>query len=502
METAFRHVSYPEQYIGAVCKNSFKHVELNKRMGNNMEADIAIWDINTIIEYNGAFWHKNGDRDIRKKKYIESFGVRLIRIWDTTTTMKSEAYANRIAENEIVFNRYGREMELVIDVLSEVLGVKLNTNGIDENYILEMVNTNIRNQNLQFQYPEIAAELLDGDHSKIFVSDWYSRRWKCKTCGNIFKTAVCHRVYRNTSCPYCAGNKAIPGKTDIITVLPEFAHEIISLTEAELRNTLPYSTKEVTWKCSRCGKTWDSKIKLRTQLKTRCPFCSYSPIIAKQDKISIYDLAKNAKPLKNAWIFGIEVNKPTYTEIFSLFVSYIFKNYDKSLNLVDNINFVTSKNKVPVFSKDISVYNIAGCIDVLEENIYYEKKYGSATLIVILLRIIKTLEISADNFSFEYDVDKINKKHIKYISQAKNGVDWNVTYRLRIHENDVETQMVFIGSRHTFNDAVLLKLSSEIYYFGKIRDNTDAYSGDIPKFESTPEFEKLKQAGKIRKQYS
>ena len=74
-------------------------------------------------------------------------------------------------------------------------------------------------------------------------------------------------------------------------------------------------------------------------------------------------------------------------------------------------------------------------------------------------------------------------------------------YRLRIHEDDEETQMVFIGSRPTFNEAVLLKLSSEIYYFGKIRDNTDTYFGDIPVFENTPEFEKLKQAGRIRKQY-
>lgn len=192
---------------------------------------------------------------------------------------------------------------------------------------------------------------------------------------------------------------------------------------------------------------------------------------------------------------------PSYLDVFNLSMYYIFQNFDASFELIDSLDFLTSKNKKPIFSLNDNIYNIAGCITVQGIQIYYEKKYASITLINIIIRVINTLKIDGNNFLFEYDANKINNNHVKYISRAKNNRDWNVIYRLKIHEGDTKTQGVFIGSRRNFNDAVLLKLSSEIYYFGKIRDNTDTYFGDIPVFENTPEFEKLRQAGRIRKQY-
>lgn len=500
----YRGKSYPEQYIGYICKQNFNHVDLNKKMVNGLEADIVIYDLNTIIEYSGVYWHTDEERDEYKRKFIEQHGIRLITIYEYRVNRLSEEKIIKVDKDTLHFYKASNKsnsLDKVVTELSKMLNIQLKVEPNIENKVHEMVDANYHDQCLAVQYPDIAAELLDYDPYKVTVSDTRTFNWKCSTCENIFSTTAAHRIYDNSQCPYCCGNKAIPGKTDIVTVLPGFAKEIKSLTEDELRNTLPYSTKQVTWRCSRCNHEWNNTISTRTMSKTRCPSCGYLPMTFNSGVITIYELAKNVKPLKKAIIFGKEVESPSYLDVFNLSMSYIFQNFDASFELIDSLDFLTSKNKKPIFSLYDNMYNIAGCINVQGIQIYYEKKYASITLINIIVKVINTLKIDGNNFLFEYDANKINNNHVKYISRAKNNRDWNVIYRLKIHEGDTKTQGVFIGSRPTFNEAVLLKLSSEIYYFGKIRDNTDTYFGDIPVFENTPEFEKLKQAGKIRKQY-
>lgn len=500
----YRAKSYPEQYIGYICKQNFNHVDLNKKMINGLEADIAIYDLNTIIEYSGTHWHTDVERDKHKKEFIEQHGIRLITIYEYRVNRLVEEKVIKVDSNTLHFYKASNKsnsLNKVVNELSKLLNIQLKIEPNIENKVNEMVGTEYHDQCLAVQYPDIAAELLEYDPYKVSVSDTRTFNWKCSTCGNKFSTTVSHRIYDKTKCPYCSGNKAIPGKTDIVTLFPGFAKEIISLTEDELRNTLPYSKKQVTWRCSRCQHDWNTTISTRTLSKTRCPSCGYLPMTVNSDAITIYELAKNVKPLKKAIIFGKEIEAPSYLEVFNTSMYYIFQNFDDSFELIDSIDFLTSKNKKPIFSLYDNIYNIAGCINVQGIQIYYEKKYSSNTLINMIIKVINALKIDGNNFLFEYDVSKINNNHVKYISRAKNNRDWNVIYRIKIHEGDTKTQGVFIGSRHTFNDAVLLKLSSEIYYFGKIRDNTDTYFGNIPVFENTPEFEKLKQAGRIRKQY-
>ena len=500
----YRAKSYPEQYIGYICKQNFNHVDLNKKMINGLEADIVIYDLNIIIEYSGMHWHTDEERDRHKREFIEQHGIRLITIYEYRVSRLVEEKIIKIDSDTLHFYKASNKsssLNKIVNELSKMINIQLKIESNIENKVHEMVGTDYHDQCLAIQYPDIAAELIDYDPYKLSVSDTRTFNWKCSTCENIFSTTVAHRIYSRTKCPYCCGNKAIPGKTDIVTVLPEFAKEIISLTEDELRTTLPYSKKRVTWRCSRCNHEWSTNVSTRTMSKTRCPSCGYLPITVNSGVITIYELVKNVKPLKKAIIFDKDVESPSYLDVFNLSMYYIFQNFDASFKLIDSLDFLTSKNKKPIFSLYDNMYNIAGCINIQGIQIYYEKKYASITLINIIVRVIKALKIDGDNFLFEYDANKINNNHVKYISRAKNNRDWNVMYRLRIHEDDEETQMVFIGSRRTFNDAVLLKLSSEIYYFGKIRDSTDTYFGNIPVFEYTPEFDKLKQAGKIRKQY-
>jgi rubrerythrin/very-short-patch-repair endonuclease len=482
MERAFRTTSYPEQYIGFACKNTFKHVELNKRMGNGMEADIAIWDTNTIIEYNGVYWHKP-ERDERKKKFIESYGIRLIRIWDSDATGKSKAYAKIISENDIEFNRYLRDMSPVIPLLESLLKTKLVISDNMENDVLDFVNQNIRDQNLAFQYPDIAEELLDVDPSKLFITDSKTRRWKCKTCGTVFQTSVGHRVYNKTNCPACAGNIAIPGKTDILTVLPEYANEITSLTEEEKRNTLPFSTQTVIWKCSNCGYTWNSDIRQRTVVKTSCPKCGYLPLnINRDDFVDIKYLQDVKKPISQMQIYN-QIYNVDIADAIGVIVNALLKigkSLDNIVSLADLINNRSQEEKISYNSdiyiapKLITTYN--------NKAIYIEGNAGTQYKINILKALLDTFNIKA-LFKIK-DEYKLPKR----ITVAKNGVDFNVTTR-------ISGKIVYIGRRRTVDEALRLKLSAEVYFFGNILIQSDLQllqNQTIPDFKTMPEYEKFK----------
>ena len=220
-----------------------------------MEADIVIHDIKTVIEYNGIYWHTKA-RDSRKKDYITNSGYRLITILDRSVN-KLQTKASILDENTIIFDRYLRDMEPIIPMLETLLNVKLNIDSIKKADIEQIINEKVVSdygrQCLAYIRPDIAEELLIDDATKIFVSDAKTRIFKCKKCSMIYKTSVHHKVYNKSDCPYCAGNLAIPFKTDIVTLMPEYAKEIISLTEDQKRHTLPFSSKIVQFQCSACG---------------------------------------------------------------------------------------------------------------------------------------------------------------------------------------------------------------------------------------------------------
>lgn len=181
-----------------------------------------------------------------------------------------------------------------------------------------------------YQRPDLAKEYSPNNKipaDRIFISDIDSVEWVCKDCGNKWNTNVAARVHGGTGCPYCAGNLAISGKTDILTVLPEYANEIISETKETLSKTLPFSTKEVTWQCSKCKNKWKSMISERTRLKERCPVCRYSPFKYDNTTHSLEYIYKNAKPIKRAIIFGEEYPNIKYAHLFEKALEFIFDEY-------------------------------------------------------------------------------------------------------------------------------------------------------------------------------
>lgn len=116
--------------------------------------------------------------------------------------------------------------------------------------------------------PEIATELVG--KSPYSVSQFSSQRllWQCRTCFNRFHATVHDRV-NGTRCPYCAGKRVFPGKTDLATTHPELDKELF---EFDGKTISKGSNKRVQWRCSKCWHVWKATVNARTSGKG-CSMC-------------------------------------------------------------------------------------------------------------------------------------------------------------------------------------------------------------------------------------
>lgn len=126
--------------------------------------------------------------------------------------------------------------------------------------------------------------------------------WKCsKNPKHRWPAFVDAR--QRTGCPYCSGNKVLPGDNDLKTLFPEIAEEWDYEGNAPLlpENCSPHSSKKVLWK-GKCGHTWPQSIGARTGSgKQGCPYCSgRKPIIGENDLQTLYPMvAKEWHPEMN-----------------------------------------------------------------------------------------------------------------------------------------------------------------------------------------------------------
>ncbi|MCI8550385.1 MAG: zinc-ribbon domain-containing protein [Lachnospiraceae bacterium] len=95
--------------------------------------------------------------------------------------------------------------------------------------------------------------------------------WKCKTCGNEWKSVVYSRI-KGTVCPVCAGRVVLAGYNDLAAtdahLLDEWDYEKNKDITAVSRNSM----KSVWWKCS-LAHSWKAKIYERTVEEKGCPVC-------------------------------------------------------------------------------------------------------------------------------------------------------------------------------------------------------------------------------------
>ena len=131
---------------------------------------------------------------------------------------------------------------------------------------------------LASRFPHIAAdwdyERNDASPSEYYFGSRHKAYWKCSK-GHSWEASIEQRVRLGSGCPYCAGQKAIPGETDIKTIDPTLIEEWDYEKNTDIRPDmlLPHSRVKVWWKCSQ-GHSWLDTVRNRYISKHRkCPIC-------------------------------------------------------------------------------------------------------------------------------------------------------------------------------------------------------------------------------------
>lgn len=142
------------------------------------------------------------------------------------------------------------------------------------------MNTNSFSNSLAEKCPDI-LNLWDYEKNKDICPQDVSIHakkivwWKCDR-GHSWTSPVNGVASNGTRCPYCAGYKAIPGETDIVTLFPQIAAEWDYDKNGKLdpHSTAPATHTPVWWKCP-LGHSYQSAPYSRTRESgTGCPYCA------------------------------------------------------------------------------------------------------------------------------------------------------------------------------------------------------------------------------------
>ena len=114
--------------------------------------------------------------------------------------------------------------------------------------------------------------------------------------GHKYINTITKRI-NGRNCPYCSGNKILPGFNDLSTKEPQLVKEwdfdknIINPSEVTYG-----SDKKVWWKCEK-GHEWKTSLNQRTyeKRKTNCPYC-YTPVFISRGEQEVYDYIKSILP--------------------------------------------------------------------------------------------------------------------------------------------------------------------------------------------------------------
>ena len=134
---------------------------------------------------------------------------------------------------------------------------------------------------LKTTHPDLAKEwhpTKNGDLSPINVTKGYDEKvwWKCPKCHGEWQCHVYARTGKdNTGCPYCAGQKVLPGFNDLETVNPHLAAEWHPTKNGNLKASTIYanSNEKVWWICHN-GHEYQATVNQRNYALTNCPICN------------------------------------------------------------------------------------------------------------------------------------------------------------------------------------------------------------------------------------
>ncbi|MBO4496448.1 MAG: zinc-ribbon domain-containing protein [Clostridiales bacterium] len=138
--------------------------------------------------------------------------------------------------------------------------------------------------------------VTSGSHKNVW--------WKCSE-GHEWMAEIKSRQNGN-GCPFCAGQRVIPGENDLLTMAPEIAEEWNYEKNKDLLPSMicEKSNRTVWWKCSE-GHEWQAKVCNRRNGR-KCPYCSNRKVLRGYN-----DFATVYPTLAEEWDYSKNILFPT-----------------------------------------------------------------------------------------------------------------------------------------------------------------------------------------------
>lgn len=147
--------------------------------------------------------------------------------------------------------------------------------------------------------PDLAAQWHDMKNGNLKPSDVtaHSMRkvwWQCRK-GHEWEASVNGRQ-KGRGCPYCSGNRILPGCTDLLSINAPFLSEWDYEKNGDLKPESfgRGSIRKVWWKC-REGHSWEAAIYSRTA-GSGCPYCAGRKVLS-----GFNDLASGCPEITREW---------------------------------------------------------------------------------------------------------------------------------------------------------------------------------------------------------
>jgi len=150
--------------------------------------------------------------------------------------------------------------------------------------------------------PELAAEWHPTKNAPLkptqVTRGSKAKVWWIGECSHEFYQSVGSRSVLGNNCPYCAGQKILPGFNDVATTHPQVVKEWHPTKNGELLPTqISAGTNKKVWWVGQCGHEFQTAIseKVRSE-RSNCPYCSGKAILA-----GFNDLASNFPEVSIEW---------------------------------------------------------------------------------------------------------------------------------------------------------------------------------------------------------
>ena len=271
------------------------------------EIDIYINKKNIGIEYDGANWHKEIERDLEKNKLCYDNNIILYRIREKGCHILNSTSKDIYVETD---DNYDSLSEEISKLIKELYDKKIDVNiENDKMEILKLVSFTIKQKSLETLFPEIAKEWDYEKNKGLLPSQFYATSgrkvwWICPN-NHSYDCTISHRTVDKNNCPYCSSERLLKGYNDLATTNPE----ILKYWNYEKNDDLNIhpdevfkgSHKKVWWKCEN-NHEWEASVS--NKVKGRgCPICLNRKIVkgindiytTHPEIISMWDFKKNEK---------------------------------------------------------------------------------------------------------------------------------------------------------------------------------------------------------------